>query len=276
MSYAFMRFPNFKELAFTLSYDDGVAQDKRLSKIFHENGLKATFNLNGDKVENVGHYPLEEIKQTYVPLGHEIALHGAKHYSLGEVPDGVLIEEIMQNRKALEGVFEDLITGLAYANGSCDARVAALLKTCGVSYARTVKSTHNFEIPEDWLFWNPTCHHNDAKLMELAESFLKGGNKRHFFYHKPLLFYVWGHSYEFDNDNNWEMMEKFCAFIGGRDDVWYATNGEIYQYVQAYNALQYSADGNYVKNPTAIDVYIQYFGKPFVVPAGKTIPLSKI
>ena len=276
MSYAFMRFPGFKELAFTLSYDDGVVQDKRLSALFHKNGLKATFNLNGGSNETISRwYPLEEIKQTYLPLGHEVALHGAAHYSLGEVPDGILIDNIMANRRALEQLFGTVVTGSAYANGSFDDRVVRLLKTCGVSYARTIKSTHAFDIPEDWLRWHPTCHHRDPQLMELAEAFLKGGNKRHFFYHKPFLFYVWGHSYEFDNDNNWEMMEEFCAFMGGREEVWYATNGEIYEYVQAYHSLQYSADGSLVKNPSAIDVYIHYFGKPYKICAGETVRLEK-
>ena len=92
---------------------------------------------------------------------------------------------------------------------------------------------------------------------------------------EKILFYLWGHSYEFDNDGNWQLIEDFCAFIGGREDVWYATNGEIYEYVQAYNSLQYSADGHLVKNPTSVDVYIHYFGKPYIIPAGKTVLLEK-
>ena len=59
MSYAFMRFPQFKELAFTLSYDDGVAADKRLAEIFNKNGLKCTFNLNGQTADSIGRYPIE-------------------------------------------------------------------------------------------------------------------------------------------------------------------------------------------------------------------------
>jgi hypothetical protein len=70
------------------------------------------------------------------------------------------------------------------------------------------------------------------------------------------------------------MMEDFCKFIGGREDIWYATNGEIYDYVKAYDSLIYSADGGLVKNPSCIDVYIQFLGKPYVVPAGKTVALE--
>lgn len=34
-----------------------------------------------------------------------------------------------------------------------------------------------------------------------------------------MLFYVWGHSYEFDVNNNWERIEEFCKMLGGRDDI---------------------------------------------------------
>ena len=47
------------------------------------------------------------------------------------------------------------------------------------------------------------------------------------------LFYVWGHSYEFDKDNNWEIIENFAEYVGKREDVWYVTNIEIYDYVNS-------------------------------------------
>ena len=107
--------------------------------------------------------------------------------------------------------------------------------------------------------------------MEIAEVFLKGGNKRHFFYHRPQLFYLWGHSYEFNDDDNWQIIEEFAQYIGGREEIWYATNGEIYEYVQAFNRLQFSANGNLIHNPSAIDVYLCHRGKNVLVPAGKTV-----
>jgi hypothetical protein len=70
------------------------------------------------------------------------------------------------------------------------------------------------------------------------------------------LFYVWGHSYEFDQCDNWEHMEKFLGKLAGHDDVWYATNGEIREYVDAYYRLIYSVDGKTVYNPSAIPVYL--------------------
>ena len=41
-----MLFPGGKKKAFTLSYDDGITQDRRLIGILDRYRVKATFNLN--------------------------------------------------------------------------------------------------------------------------------------------------------------------------------------------------------------------------------------
>ena len=44
--YEFLRFPEFKLKALTLSYDDGVVFDEKLISILDKYGLKCTFNIN--------------------------------------------------------------------------------------------------------------------------------------------------------------------------------------------------------------------------------------
>lgn len=69
------------------------------------------------------------------------------------------------------------------------------------------------------------------------------------------MFYLWGHAYEFNNNDNWQVIEEFAKYMGGREDVWYATNGEIYDYAKAFESLQFSVDGKYVYNPSAQEVF---------------------
>ena len=61
---------------------------------------------------------------------------------------------------------------------------------------------------------------------------------------------------------------------GEMDDIWYATNGQIYDYVQAYQRLQFSAEGDFVYNPSAMDVYICYFGRKYKIPSGEMVDLE--
>ncbi len=88
------------------------------------------------------------------------------------------------------------------------------------------------------------------------------------------MFYVWGHSYEFDQDDNWDVIESFAAYISGHEHIWYATNIEIYDYVSAYNRLQVSMDGTMITNPSAIDVWVLAKEESHCIKAGETLILK--
>lgn len=144
---------------------------------------------------------------------------------------------------------------MAYPYGWYDETLLDILKQCGITYCRTVESTETFDLPENWLAWNPTCHHDNENLFQLTEEFVSKQNVE-----RPLLFYVWGHTFEFERNKNWERMDEFMQKVSGKEDVWYATNSEIYEYVNAYEKLVYSADGKYIYNPSKIPVWVEIDG----------------
>ena len=43
----------------------------------------------------------------------------------------------------------------------------------------------------------------------------------------PQLLYIWGHSYEFDVDRNWDRLEEICRRLSGHDDIFYGTNAQV-------------------------------------------------
>ena len=269
----FMRYPNGLSKALTLSYDDGVEADKKLLVLMAKYGLKGTFNLNSG-VEGKGIHnrmSKEDTYNTFCNCKQEIALHGVKHLFLTKltVPRG--IDEVLNDRKALEATYNCIVNGMAYAYGAFNEEVKNYLVLCGVNYARTTVSTHSFDIPCDWLELNPTCHHNDKELMNLVDAFISACPDKEIKRKDPLLFYLWGHSYEFDENNNWQVIEQFADKVANLSDVWYATNGEIYRYVQAYNSLVFSVDGSKVYNPSALDVWFCQHDVTYKVPAGATI-----
>ena len=75
----------------------------------------------------------------------------------------------------------------------------------------------------------------------------------------------------FDMKNNWDRIETFCEMVGNREDVWYATNMEIYEYVEAYRHLNFSVEGKLVHNPSALSVWFKYGGITCKVGAGETV-----
>ncbi len=270
-----MRFPEGKAKVLTLSYDDGVRQDLRLMDILDRYGIKATFNLNaGLYAVEGGHRRMtaEEITAAYADRGHEVACHGYTHPFLESLPATAVADEILSDRKALEAQFGHIIRGMAYPYGTFSDEVVAVLRACGIVYARTTVSTEKFELPTDWLRLPATCHHKNPRLMELAKSFVElyVGSR------PPKLFYLWGHSYEFDDANNWHVIEEFAAYMGGHADaVWFATNIEVYEYIEDYKRLRTSADGRIVHNPTARTLWFECNKELCAILPGQTLTLPK-
>ncbi len=267
----YMRFPEGRSKAVTFSYDDGVAADKKLLAIFKKYNLKATFNLNSrlfDCENWHGRMDEEQTFSAFADCGQEIALHGARHIFLNKVPLCEAIKEVADNRSYLENKFGRIVNGMAYAYNGFNADIKRVLGDLGVKYARTTFSTRSFAVPEDFLEWNPTCHHNDPQLSDLLDKFIKYRPEDEFKFREPWLFYVWGHSYEFDDNDNWDVMERFSREISGRQDVWYATNGQICDYVAAYRSLVYSLDGERVFNPSYMPVWLEIRGRVYRIDAG--------
>lgn len=246
-------YPQGKAKALTLSYDDGQIYDRRLVEIFNQNGLKGTFHLNSGKLgfdnEWDHHVTKEEIVKLYA--GHEVACHGEHHRTLHNVSEPQAILEILEDRRALEQITGGLVMGMSYAYGHYNQRIKELIRSVGIKYSRTVNSTGGFFPPADFLEWNPTCHHG-YRLIELAKQFLQIPD----YVDMPLM-YVWGHSFEFDRADNWELIEEFARLVGGKEDIWYATNMEICDYITATRSQEYSADGMTMHNPTIYSVWVK-------------------
>jgi len=212
----------------TFSYDDGIVQDKRLVEIFNEYGMKCTFNLNSGimtpesrwihKGSEVRRMTREEIGDMYD--GHEIACHFSTHANPSELSEEQLEFEISDDIKKLSEMFDCEIMGGAYPYGCYNDTVVKILEKYGIRYYRTVESTGRFDVQSDIMRFKPTCHHNDPKLFDYAEQFINAEPEN------PMIFYVWGHSYEFDGDGNWDRIEKLCKMLSGRDDIFCCTNSE--------------------------------------------------
>ncbi len=259
-------FPEGRHKVLTMSYDDGKEADRRLVALFNRYGIKGSFHLNSGLFHTAGRIPSHEIADLF--QGHEISAHTYTHPTIERSPKEQLISEIMEDRKVLEQLAGCTVRGMSYPNGSFNSRIKSMLPFLGIEYARTVNSTGSFGMPDDFLEWNPTCHHKHD-LMQKAETFA-GLHKTQYLY----MMYVWGHSYEFDLDHNWDIIEEFCAFISGRKDIWYATNIEIVDYMNAFHALKFSADSRFVYNPSAQSVWLNVDGETVEVKGGRQLTLA--
>ena len=281
MRYTFLRFPEVKAKALTLSYDDGCNQDLRFVQLITKYGLKCTFNLNGQKFRGDSGLSVEQIKEHILANGHEIAVHGYCHRGEGYLRPIEGIIDVLDSRRELESTYGRIVRGMAYpdcgitswaSNTSYD-KVKSYLSELDIAYARTLGGDNDyFALPKDWHAWMPSAHHNNPKIMEYVEKFLSRDLSQGYCASRaPWLFYIWGHSFEFDREGGWEHAERLCQALSGRDDVWYATNIEIYDYVQAYNSLVYSADNSMVYNPSLLTIWLDRDGVIYSIKSGETL-----
>ena len=276
-----MRYPGGKAKAVTFSYDDGARPDKRLAELFDKYGLKATFNLNCGYARR-NSFTKEEIHEYFLSKGHEIAVHGANHRPTGNLRPIEAIRDVLDCRLELEEKCDRIIRGMAYPDtgimlfgnlGNYEA-VKNCLVELDIAYARTIEGDNDsFMLPEDFHAWMPSAHHDNPEIMDYIDKFLKLDISPATYHAEriPRLFYIWGHSFEFDKKNNWEHMEEVCQKLSGNDEIWYATNIEIYDYVKAYKSLIYSADSYKVYNPTLFTVWIDVDGVLYSIAPGETL-----
>lgn len=227
--------PQKYKKAFTLSFDDGVLQDRRFIDIINKYDLKCTFNLNsgffGGKNTlirsgvTVGHDKVDKSEVKALYAGHEIAAHTRTHPGLIALSEKDIISQVEDDRIALSEICGYEVVGMAYPGGgkNHDDRVVDVIKNnTGVKYARTILTTGTFDVPSDLYRIHPTVYHIDMDDMErCAERFIDLDPD------ELSVFYVWGHTYEFDISNTWDRFERFCKLISGKSDIFYGTNKDI-------------------------------------------------
>ncbi len=225
-----------KMKAITFSFDDGVIQDIRMIELMNKYGLKGTFNLNSMLLFNkrltnvrgkkicVYNVDRGDVKSVYE--GHEVAVHTLTHPNLTECGTDEIIRQVEQDRLNLSELVGYEVVGMAYPCGGVnnDDRVAQIIKdNTGVKYSRTITTTQTFDLPENLYRFNPTAYYTQFdELYRLGERFLEMKPE------KPQVFYIWGHTYDMDIENDyWVKVEEFFKFISNRDDIFYGTNKEV-------------------------------------------------
>ncbi|MGY8982299.1 MAG: polysaccharide deacetylase family protein [Cytophagales bacterium] len=234
-------YPNGNHKALIMSYDDGLDDDIALAQLFDRYGIIGTFHLNSGLLDtraiwNEG--KPNEILQTYLSKdtlvhvfkNHEIAVHGTYHKALVGLSDKEILEEINVDIENLIILSDRKISSMAYAFGSTNDHVAEVIGTTPLTNARTVKSSYNFDLPEDYYLWNPTCH--DSEALEYLEAYISLDSP------SLSLFYVWGHSWELRDTLRNQNILKFCNKIGDRDDIWYTGAGNFADYHASLKALE--------------------------------------
>ena len=275
----YMKLKGGKSKVLNMSYDDGYVHDIRFLEILDKYGIKASLNINTgmylpeDAVRDRprGKLKLSECQDLYIKSPHNVAVHGWNHPFMELLKPQEVLEEVLVDRKNIEQQYGTLARGMVMPYGTYTEEVIDAIKMCGIDYLQLSGQTEKFDFPKDWHHWIPTCRHYNPKWLEFAHKFVEEEPDRR--YGINWLFCVAGHSWEFNRHKNWDQLEEFCALVGGKEDIWYATCIELRDYVMAYESLQVSVDKTIIRNPSAMDVWFEEKKVIYCVKAGESIRL---
>lgn len=243
-------YPGGKYKALIMSFDDGCVADIKLAALFDKYKIIGTFNISSGPIGTTQIWSVKNgdtIRQSYVSeetilkiyKNHEIAAHGATHKNFLKITKEEILEQINVDIQRLSFITKRKISSIAYPFGAVNDSVSKIVAATGLTNARTVKATNNFELPENLLMWNPTCR--DDKALDFLDNYLKLN-------HKTLsVFYVWGHSWELGNGKRWDNMVQFCKSISNRKDIWYTGSGALADYINATKKVKIK--DNIITNP---------------------------
>lgn len=127
-----------------------------------------------------------------------------------------------------------------------------------------VRDTTGFALPENRMRWSYNASNRTLlEVADLFDAFPDDGSLK--------LFCFGVHSIDFDRDGNWNDLVAFCEKFGNRDDLWYASMGDIFDYEDAIHALQITEDS--VTNDSEIDLFVKIDGIRRKLCAHTSLPL---
>ena len=259
-------YPGGKKKAFNITYDDGVRQDVRFVALLNQYGLKGTFNLNSQLMEEafswthptgvtVTRLTREEIGNLYE--GHEIASHTLTHPYMQTLDQDDLKAQMGRDRENLEALFGCEVKGFAVPFDYYSQEIADCARACGFEYARKSEFSLSYKPGSDWFHWKTGVYHISPELKPFVQGFLMTDREL-------AMCQIVGHSYDLDTENLWETMEIIFAQVAKQEDIWFCTNLELVRYLKAMESF----DGI---NHSQLDLWFEMDGKIRKIMPGERI-----
>lgn len=262
-------YPNGKAKAFNITYDDGILQDVPFVALLNKYGLKGTFNLNSQLMEQefqwvhpngmvVKRLSLEAVQHLYD--GHEIAAHTLTHPYLSDKSKDQILWEMGEDKRRLELFFGREVAGFGVPFHFYDDTVAQCVRECGFAYGRNSELTHNYDPWQDPYCWSCGVFHLEPELDSYVEGFFETDMEL-------ALCQIVGHSYDLDAENMWGRMEQILSRVAGDENVISMTHLELVRYLEAMAQVQIGE--NEIFNPSTQTLWFCVNGEVVAVSAGQ-------
>lgn len=225
-------------LIVTTSWDDGTVTDLRLAELLEKYGIKGTFYIPKSYPDNL--LPKKDI----APLGRrfEIGAHSVSHPDLTKISPAQAKREIEESKIYLEDLLGHSVAMFCYPRGRYNENIKKMVRNSGFVAARTCNHG-GFSSPVDPYEWHITLHaSNGSPLMTVriwwksrlwkVSALLNWETRAKLLFDLALekggVYHIWGHSAEFETNNEWNKLDRVLKYISNREGVRYMTNGEVF------------------------------------------------
>lgn len=227
-----------EDLLVTTSWDDGQKTDLKLAKLLTKYGIKGTFYVTASRYDPL---PLEREDIVEISREHEIGAHTINHVDLVSIPVSEAKNEIEGSKSYIEELIGHQVKMLSYPFGRYNKGIAEIVKQAGFIGARTCRPG-NFGMQNNLYEWQITLFaSNGSPLMALriwwgfrlwkVSALLDWESRAKLLFDLVLqnggIYHIYGHSLEFEENKEWDKLERVLNYISRREGVRYMTNGKI-------------------------------------------------
>lgn len=226
----------------TTSWDDGHILDYKLASLLHKYRVPGTFyvapkNLELPQQERLRSSDLQAFSRHF-----EIGGHTLSHLRLTTVSDRVAAREISEGKDALEQVIGAPLRCFCYPGGEYRRQHPTMVRDAGFDLARTVRRGVTGISPR---YETHTTVHAYRHLVDYPDALrLAGGNPKkagpiYWNWDKMAMtlfdrvlrtggvYHLWGHSWEIEQNKDWQRLERVLSYISNRPKVKYVDNGQL-------------------------------------------------
>ena len=259
-------YPNGKKKAFNITYDDGVLQDVRFVELMNKYGLKGTFNLNSQLMEEefawthpngmtVKRLPTDVVAELY--QNHEVASHTLTHPYLSQLTEPEIMHQMARDKENLERLTGKPVLGFAGPFHHWSPMIAECARKCGFEYARNAEERYCYAPPEQYYDWSAGSYHIMPGFRNFVEGFFHTGEEL-------ALCQIVGHTYDLDAENMWATLESILKRVSEDETILSMTNLELVQYLKAMRTAVIT--DHQIQNPSMIPLWFEKDGEVICIP----------
>ena len=231
----------------TTSWDDGHELDTKMAALLADHGCPGTFYVSPRSRELPPARRISDSSLLDLSSRFEVGCHTLTHPHLTRLPPSDAAHEITNGKNEIEDVLGRTVSSFCYPYGAYDPSHVEMVRAAGFRVGRTTRrfsvtaspdplqmstTTHAARYKRDvgraarrmaspcqairmWRDWDVLARN------VFEEAYACGG-----------VIHIWGHSWEVEENDDWQRLSCLLSELAARDDVTMVTNAQLGEHMR--------------------------------------------